>query len=273
MALSYNLFFIPNRIAPGGFTGLATIFSVLWGWPVGLTAACLNIPLFLVGWKRLGTRFAVRSLAAMLLLSLLLDLIPVKQISGDLLLCSAMGGVLLGVGLALVLMDNASTGGTDLASSILHAAFPHVAFGWLLLCIESVIVLISAFALGTAVTLYAVVALVISSRLVDMLQAGLQEDRLFFVITQDPEPLKKAIVEKLDRSATLLEARGAYLGERRDVLLCVVSRNQVLPLRQIVYECDPRAFAVLTKASETMGEGFRHILPTVGNAPETQRRK
>ena len=265
MALSFNLFFVPNAIAPGGITGLATIFYVLWGWPVGLVSALLNVPLFLISWKHMGRTFAVRSLVAMLLLSLLLDLLPVVNLTGDMLLSSAMGGVILGVGLGLVVLGNASTGGTDLAAARLSRLFPHISFGWLLLLIECSIVLVSVFSLGAEVTLYAVVALVISSRLIDTMQAGVQEGRLFFVVSEKPEEISKAILERLERGVTLLDGYGAYSGQRRQIVFCVVSRGQVLPFKRLVHELDPSAFVVLANVSETMGEGFNHILPPPGS--------
>ncbi len=265
MALAFKLFFIPSHIAPGGFTGLATICHVLWGWPVGVTAALLNLPLFVFSRRRMGSAFLLRSLAAMLLLSLLLDGLPSFRLSGDLLLSSALGGLLMGLGLSLVLLGNATTGGSDLLAALLSGFFPGISLGWLLLCIEGGIVLLSALALGTEVTLYAAAALLISTRLVDALQAGMQESRLFFVMTRQPESLIRAVSERLHRGATLLEARGAYRGETHPLVLCAVDRRQVLPFKRIVQETDPSAFVVLTRASETMGEGFRRILPPLGD--------
>ena len=120
MTVAYNYFFVPNQIAPGGVTGLATILYHLWGLPVGLMSAVINVPLFLLSWKQMGRTFAARSLVAMMLLSLFLDAFPMFAITEDLLLATILGGGILGVGLALVLMGNATTGGTDLALSLIH---------------------------------------------------------------------------------------------------------------------------------------------------------
>ncbi len=261
MALSFDLFFVPSAIAPGGLTGLATVFHVLWGWPVGLVSALLNLPLFLIGWRSMGRTFAVRSFAAMLLLSLLLDLLPIVPLTQDRLLSAVFGGVLLGAGLALVLMGNATTGGTDLAAAMLRRLLPGLPFGRLLLLVESCVVLVSALTLGADVTLYAVVALAVSSRLIDAIQAGLEEGRLFFVISRCPREIGEAVMQRLNRGVTLLSGRGAYSGMELQVLFCVVTRGQVLPFKRLVQQIDPSAFVVLANVRETMGEGFGKLLP------------
>ena len=183
MMVSYNYFFVPNQIAPGGVTGLATIIHYLWGIPVGLMSAVINIPLFLLSWKRMGTSFAARSLASMLLLSLFLDLFPSFALTEDNLLATITGGAILGVGLALVLMGNATTGGTDLAAAMIQRALPHLSFGVILLVIEMCIVTFSGFVFGAQKALYAAVSLFLTSRLVDMLQEGVASSRLFFIIS------------------------------------------------------------------------------------------
>lgn len=271
MTISFNFFFVPNSIAPGGITGLATIAYVLWGFPIGLVSAILNVPLFLLSWKRMGHAFALRSLLSMLVLSLMLDTVPIIKLTSDMLLASAMGGVLLGVGLAFVLMGNATTGGTDLLTAMVQKVFPNVSYGFLLLGIECSIVLVSAFTLGTEVTLYAVVALVVSSRLIDMLQAGVAEGRLFFVITKHPDEISTAIMDELERGVTLLQGKGAYSKQEKPVVFCVVFRNQVVPFKRLVHRIDPDAFVVLANVSETMGEGFNHILPPPGSGISNSR--
>ena len=172
MTVAYNYFFVPNQIAPGGVTGLATILYHLWGLPVGLMSAVINVPLFLLSWKQMGRTFAARSLVAMMLLSLFLDAFPMFAITEDLLLATILGGGILGVGLALVLMGNATTGGTDLASAMIQRLLPHVSFGMILLIIEILIVSFSGLVFGVHLALYAAVSLFLTSRIVDMLQEG-----------------------------------------------------------------------------------------------------
>ena len=255
MMVSYNYFFVPNQIAPGGVTGLATIIYYLWGIPVGLMSAVINIPLFLLSWKRMGTSFAARSLASMLLLSLFLDLFPSFALTED------TGGAILGVGLALVLMGNATTGGTDLAAAMIQRALPHLSFGVILLVIEICIVTFSGFVFGAQKALYAAVSLFLTSRLVDMLQEGVASSRLFFIISPKSDEIAYRILIELDRGVTTLDGHGVYSGEAKQVIFSVVSSKEVHSIKKIVHEVDPNAFVVLTVANETMGEGFSRLMP------------
>ena len=261
MMVSYNYFFVPNQIAPGGVTGLATIIHYLWGIPVGLMSAVINIPLFLLSWKRMGTSFAARSLASMLLLSLFLDLFPSFALTEDNLLATITGGAILGVGLALVLMGNATTGGTDLAAAMIQRALPHLSFGVILLVIEICIVTFSGFVFGAQKALYAAVSLFLTSRLVDMLQEGVASSRLFFIISPKSDEIAHRILIELDRGVTTLDGHGVYSGEDKQVIFSVVSSKEVHSIKKIVHEVDPNAFVVLTVANETMGEGFSRLMP------------
>ncbi|MDR3085358.1 MAG: YitT family protein [Christensenellaceae bacterium] len=265
MGCAYTFFFMPNQIAPGGVTGLATILHLLLGFPVGLTAALINIPLFVVGWRSMGRGFAIRSLVAMLLLSVLLDSLPKIALTQDRLLAVGLGGGLLGVGLSLVVRANATTGGSDLAAAMLARLFPGVGFGNLLFFIEACVVGFSALTLGPEATLYAVVSILLSSKIVDAAQSGLREGRLFFIISERPDEISRAVMEELHHGVTLIDGRGAYSGASKPLLFCVVERAQVYPLRRLVAGIDPQAFIVLTSANEILGEGFRHILPPKGS--------
>ena len=242
MMVSYNYFFVPNQIAPGGVTGLATVIYYLWGIPVGLMSAVINIPLFLLSWKRMGTSFAARSLASMLLLSLFIDLLPEFDLAGN-------------------LMGNATTGGTDLAAAMIQRALPHLSFGVILLVIEICIVTFSGFVFGAQKALYAAVSLFLTSRLVDMLQEGVASSRLFFIISPKSDEIAHRILIELDRGVTTLDGHGVYSGEDKQVIFSVVSSKEVHSIKKIVHEVDPNAFVVLTVANETMGEGFSRLMP------------
>ena len=224
-------------------------------------SAVINIPLFLLSWKRMGTSFAARSLASMLLLSLFLDLFPSFALTEDNLLATITGGAILGVGLALVLMGNATTGGTDLAAAMIQRALPHLSFGVILLVIEICIVTFSGFVFGAQKALYAAVSLFLTSRLVDMLQEGVASSRLFFIISPKSDEIAHRILVELDRGVTTLDGHGVYSGEAKQVIFSVVSSKEVHSIKKIVHEVDPNAFVVLTVANETMGEGFSRLMP------------
>lgn len=261
MMLSYNFFFVPNQLAPGGVTGLATIIYYLWDIPVGLMSATLNIPLFILSYRSMGRAFAARSFIAMLLLSFFIDLFPSFAMTEDLLLATIIGGGILGVGLAMVLMGNASTGGTDLASAVINRTFPHLSFGLILLVIELCIVTFSGFVFGVQNALYAGVSLFLTSYLIDMLQEGVASSRLFFIISPKSEQIARRIMDELERGVTSLSGRGLYTGQATNVVFSVVNKKEVHAVKKIIHEEDPDAFVVLTSANETMGEGFSRLTP------------
>ena len=261
MAISYNFFFVPNQISSGVVTGISTVLYYVFGWPIGLTSALINIPLFLCSFKQMGRVFAVRAFVTMLLLSLLIDLLPSQTLTDDLLLATIIGGVVQGAGLALVLMGNASTGGTDLAASMVHRLIPHLSVGTILLVIEVCIVSLSALEFGIQKALYSGVALYLVSRVTDMLQEGVASSRLLFIISKNSEAIAARVLEELERGVTSLSGRGLYSGKETQVLFCVVSKREVTRLKKIIHETDPSAFVVLTVANETLGEGFSRILP------------
>ena len=261
MMLSYNYFFVPNQLAPGGVTGLATILYYLFGLPVGLMSAVINIPLFLISYKSMGRAFAVRSLIAMLLLSLLLDSFPLYAVTDDDLLATIIGGALLGAGLAMVLMGNASTGGTDLAAAIINRVVPHISFGTILLAIEICIVTGSGLAFGVQKALYSGVSLFLTSYLIDMLQEGVASSRLFFIISPKADKIAQRIMDELERGTTALSGKGLYTGTATNVIFSVVNKREVHVVKKIIHDEDPNAFVVLTVANETMGEGFGRLLP------------
>ena len=146
---AYPLFLVPNNIAPGGLTGIATIFNYLWGWPVGVTSMALNLPLFLIGWKAMGKVFVFRSLAATILFSAFIDLLQFPPLTDDILLGSVYGALVLGVGLGLILRGGATTGGSDMIARMVHKQFPIVTVGMFLFMVDCAVILCAAFTMST----------------------------------------------------------------------------------------------------------------------------
>lgn len=144
-ALAYPLFLVPNHIAPGGLTGLATVLNYLFHWPVGTTSLLMNIPLFIIGYRAMGRVFVIRSLVATVLFSVLIDLIPLPPMTQQPLLGAVFGGVLLGAGLGLILRGGATTGGTDMAARMIHNRFQHISVGAILFLIDCCVVLMAGF--------------------------------------------------------------------------------------------------------------------------------
>jgi uncharacterized membrane-anchored protein YitT (DUF2179 family) len=255
-ALSFNFFFIPNEIAPGGLSGIATVIFHLFRFPVGVTTLVLNVPLFLVGIRQLGGHFGIRTLLATVLLSVFIDLVKVPVLTDDSLLASIYGGFLMGVGLGIIFRMNATTGGTDLFAKLIHKYFPAITVAWVLFAVDFVVVVMAAIFLGPSQGLYAIVSLAVSAKVIDLVQEGLNSAKAVFVISDHSLEISQRIMKDMDRGVTLLSGTGAYTGNAKNVILCVVSRMQITQLKNVIYEIDPNAFAMVTDVKEVMGEGF-----------------
>jgi len=256
---AYPLFLVPNNIAPGGLTGVATILNYLFHVPVGLTSMLMNIPLFIVGYKAMGRVFVWRSLVATVLFSLAIDAIKVPPMTVDPLLGTLYGGVLLGVGLGLILRGGATTGGTDMVARMVHNRLPFITVGVFLFMIDCLVVIAAGVAVGASEALYALISIFVSSKVIDMVIAGFSSNKACFIITPQWENVSNRILKDLDRGATQLTARGAYSGQERPVVLSVVSRQEVSRLKDIVREEDENAFMFVTEAHEALGEGFSKL--------------
>lgn len=176
-AMAYPWFLVPNHIAPGGVTGLATVLNYLFCWPVGTASLLMNVPLFLIGYRSMGRTFAVRSLGATIIFSLLIDFLPLQPMTHDPLLGSLFGGVLLGVGLGFVIKGGATTGGTDMAARVLHQRIPHLSVGLILFIIDCIVVVLAGFKIQAEYALYAFICLYSSSKLIDVVMNGLTTEK------------------------------------------------------------------------------------------------
>lgn len=273
-AMAINIFLVPYKIAPGGVTGLATVIYYISNgrFPVGITMFVLNVPLFLVGFKFIGRRFAVRTLFSTILLSVLIDamepltsyfvrsfLLEFNPSNPDLLLYSIFGGAVMGAGLGLVFRSGATTGGTDLAARIINHFVRGLTMGQLLLLVDTTVIIIAAvvfksFLLG----LYAIVTLFIASKIIDAILEGVNFAKAVFIISDFPEEISRKILTDLDRGVTALKGTGMYTGNDKQVLLCVVNRGQLVDLKGIVRSIDKKAFIILADIREVLGEGFKN---------------
>ena len=255
-AASFSWFFLPYDVAPGGVTGIATVLSSLTGLSVGLLSFLINVPLFLAGWRQVGWRFAVRSFIAMVLLSLFIDLLPQVNPAGDIMLATVFGGVLLGVGLGMVVRAGATTGGTDMAAKMIHRLAGFLSIATILFIIDATVVIIAAMAFGIQAGLWALIALFISSKAMDVVIKGFNTAMQFLIITRETDEIVRRIHGDLDRGCTRLKAFGTYSGEEMGALLCVVARTEAARLKKVIAEADPNAFVTVCDVHEALGEGF-----------------
>lgn len=259
-AAAYPTFLDPGRIAPGGLTGVAMILKHLWGWDIGITSLLMNIPLFVIGYKAMGRVFAFRSLVATILFSLAIDLLPLKEIPVDPILGTLYGGILLGIGLGFILRGGATTGGTDMCARMVHKYLPFLSVGMFLFLIDCLVVLAAWFFIGSSEALYALVCIFITGKAVDMVMLGLSQNKACFVITEAWEQVSRRLMTEMERGVTQLSARGAYTGNERPVVLCVLPPQEVSRLKEIVRQEDEKAFMFITEAHEALGEGFSSLM-------------
>ncbi|GBG57911.1 membrane protein [Sporomusaceae bacterium FL31] len=257
-AVGLNMFLIPNKVAAGGVSGLATVLHYVVGYPVGATMLALNIPLFLLSLKVLGTRFGINTLYGAAILSIAIDgtapFTPV--LTQDLLLSSLYGGVLSGIGMGLVFRFRGTTAGTDLAAAIINKLVG-ISVGQALLFVDFFVILSAGIAFKSPeLSLYALISLFVTTQLIDLIQEGPSSAKAFIVMTVMPDRVAQAILAEMERGVTYLQGRGAYTGEVRETLLCVVSTSEVTALKDLIYHIDKSAFVIVADVHEVLGEGF-----------------
>ncbi|MDP8242258.1 MAG: YitT family protein [Candidatus Celaenobacter antarcticus] len=261
MGLSIVLFLSPNKIAAGGVSGLSVVINHLFNLPIGLIMLVFNIPLFLIGLKALGKRFGIRTLFGMIAFSLFTDffnnILHLPAVTEDPLLASLYGGLLLGIGLGIVFKANGSTGGSDIVAQIFSQKRIMTA-GNTFILIDFIVISIAGFCFkGVEYALWGFIALYVSSKVIDVIIAGLGYAKATLIISDKSEEIKDLIFEKMNRGVTFLKSEGAYSRKSRDVVLCIVSRREIAKLSEIVKLTDPDAFVIIQEVHQILGKGFK----------------
>jgi uncharacterized membrane-anchored protein YitT (DUF2179 family) len=264
-ALALRLFLIPANLVSGGVSGIAQIINHYTGWQIGVMVFIGNIPLFAIGWRFLGGhRFAMRTAYAVVAYSILVDLLPrlpffpPNGLTDDLVINALYGAVIAGVGYGLVYRGNGTSGGSDILARIL-THYRSIPMTQSYLWVDSAVILSAGFVFGWKEALYAIVVLYVSGLVVDTTMEGGGTVRSAMIITSQPDIVSEKILVDMERGVTVLEGTGAYTGEGRPVLYCVVSRSEIQQLKSIVSEADPKAFMVIGVAHEALGEGFQQF--------------
>ena len=259
-AAALNLFLLPAKMAPGGFSGIATILYYTFQIPVGLSVFALNIPVFLVSYKAVGRRFAIRSLFAIVLYSIFSELCPVMDVAGDRLLSAMYGGVLMGFGLGVVLAFGGSTGGSDMLAGVIHKKIPSMSVGVLVFIIDVVIIAASAIVFDLDAALFAVPSIFVTTKLIEYITEGMGRAKTFLIISDKSEEIKENIYRILERGVTEIYAAGGFSGREKKLLLCTVQRGaELVKLKNIVERTDESAFLIMWQAKEVNGQGFSSI--------------
>ncbi|MEK3838621.1 YitT family protein [Paenibacillus sp. FSL P2-0136] len=255
--LAFNLFFLPNRIASGGVSGLSVLAEAWFGAEPAFTQWALNIPLFILGVIFLGKQYGIRSLLGSFVLPLFIFLTkdgPVPTTNP--LLASIYGGIGVGLGLGLVFRGRGSTGGLTIAAQIIQK-LTGFSFSLSVVLLDGTVITLAAFVLGMEQAMYALIGLFVTGRVINALEVGFSTTKVAYIISDHTEDISQAILNDLDRGLTKLNAQGGYTGDNRTVLMVVVGQNEITRLKAIVRSVDPAAFVIITEAHEVLGEGFK----------------
>lgn len=263
MALGVNFFYEPMGLVTGGVSGVAIILKKLTlgliegGVPVWLTNLLVNIFLFIGSYRILGKEFLKNTILGTLVFTGCLYLIPIMGLTkGDYLLSAVFGGVLSGAGLGMIFGAGCSSGGTDLLGAILHRYVRHYSVAQMLMLVDGGIVLLGALVYGVESALYAVIAVYITTKVMDAIMEGLKFAKLAMIISDKDKEIANDILYQMGRGVTVLPAKGGYSKTDKNMLLCAVDKKEIVILMDIVDKNDKSAFMIVTDAREVLGEGF-----------------
>lgn len=259
MACGTSFFLLPNQLSSGGFSGISTITYYLLGLPLGTTIFVLNIPLFVLGYIRVGKKFFVKALLGTTLLSAFIDILDqFPALTKDRFLACVYGGIAMGIGTAIILKSNSSTGGTDLLSYIIRSYKPHYRSGSLIVGVDIIIVALNIiFFRDVEIGLYSAITIYLMGKMIDIIFEGIYFTKMMFIISDKYEKIAKEIGKQVDRGSTGIYAKGMYTNEEKMMLLCVGSRNEIAKIKQIAVAIDKKAFIIISNAREAWGKGFK----------------
>lgn len=259
MAFGVSQFLLPNQLSSGGLTGVATITYYLLKLPVGTTIIALNIPLFIMAIYRKGKDFFINGLIGTLSLSIFIDVLErFNPLTQDRLLACIYGGIIVGLGSALVLKSNASTGGTDMLAYIIKTYKPMYRTSNLIVILDIIIVLVNViFFREIEVGLYSAITIYLMGKMIDIIFEGIYFTKTMFIVSNKYEEIAKVVGDNVQRGTTAISAKGMYTKEERTILWCVASRNEAMRIKQISKKIDPHSFIVISNAREAYGIGFK----------------
>lgn len=256
VAISINSLILPNQIADGGITGIAIILHYLFDVPVGTMVFLLNVPLFLLGLKMVGRQFLLYSILGVSSLSAALTLTAViPPLTANSLLATIFGGVLTGIGMGIIFRSRGSLGGTDILAVFFSRTTPF-SVGQILLGIDALIFLVTAVILSVEMAMYAMIYMFIATKVIDLVQEGMNHSKAVLVVTNRPQEIAQDIMCELERGVTFFNAEGAYSGQEKKVVYCIVSRTELSRIKEIVRGHDHDAFLAISEVHEVVGEGF-----------------
>ena len=259
MAVGISLFLLPNQLSSGGISGIATITYYLLNIPMGTMILLINIPLFLFSFFKVGKNFFIKSLIGTISLSYFIDFFDrFKELTQDRFLACIYGGILIGIGTAILLKANSSTGGSDLISYITKEYKPTIKSSNVITLIDiGIITLNVIFFKEIEIGLYSAIAIYLMGKIIDILFEGINFTKLILIISNQTEKIAKEIGEKIQRGATGIYGKGMYTNEDKLILMCAASRGDVNRIKKKKKKIDPKSFIIITNSREVVGLGFK----------------
>lgn len=259
IAIAVSLFLLPNKLSSGGVAGIATITYYLFHMPMGISMLIINIPLFFMSILKIGKTFFVKSIIGTITLSVFIDILDkLSPLTEDKFLACIYGGILMGVGTAILLKVNSSTGGTDLFSYIAKIYKPTIKVGEIIFLIDILIVAFNMiFLREIEIGLYSAIAIYLMGKIIDILFEGIYFTKLIYIISDKAEEIAKEIAKEIGRGTTGIYGKGMYTNSDKLILMCAVTRKDIAKAIQIIRKIDKRSFVIITNSREVIGLGFK----------------
>ncbi|MDP9728148.1 YitT family protein [Alicyclobacillus sp. TC] len=255
-SIGLNAFLVANHLAEGGFVGISVLLLYRLHIAIGVSFLIMNLPLLWIAWRKFGHQFVIKTTLGVLSVSLFSWLTVHWQVDAhDKLLAALYAGVITGLGLGLIFRAGGTTGGADIIARLIRQA-RGIAMGRLLFIIDVIVIGLVALMIGYETAMYSLVALFVSSRVIDFVIEGMSRSKALYIISGSYQQIVQEIHNSLSRGTTILSGQGGYTGQQRPVVYVVVSREEVIRVQQIVAKLDPTAFVIVNDVHEVLGEGF-----------------
>ena len=253
-------FLLPCKLSSGGFSGIATIVYYFYNIPMGTTIMILNIPIFVFAYLKLGKKFIIKTIIATFLYSNFINIFErLSNFTNDLFLSSIYGGILIGIGLALVFKANASTGGSDLIAHLTLQYNEQISMSNILVFLDIIIVGMNLFAFrNIEIGLYSAIAIYLSGKMIDIFFEGINFCKMIYIISDKDEEISNAINKKANKGVTGLYGKGGFTNRNKTIIMCVTKRRDIMNIKNIAKEIDKQAFIIITDAREVFGLGFKN---------------
>lgn len=254
VALALEMFLLPNKIIDGGVIGISMMVSYLTKWNLGLLIFCINIPFMLIAFKALGKKFILNTFIATAMLSLATNIaVNLQPATNDLLLATIFGGILLGLGVGLILRNNASLDGTEMLSIVLSKKLKIVSVGELLMGMNLFIYTAAGFLLGWERAMYSILTYFVASKVIDTVLEGLDKAKSVRIVSEYWKEIGDSIMKELDTSVTYVKTKGGYSNQEKILTFCVINKFDIPKLKELIHDIDPRAFIVTEDVHEVEG--------------------